>query len=167
MIAAETTDHQFRSPDAQDGAAVQRLIETAGGLDTNSLYCNLLQCSHFAETCLIAERSGALTGWVSAYVPPSQPDTLFVWQICTATQARGQGLGRRMIASILNRAACRHVRHVECTITADNAASWALFGSMGDLTHEPHFDRDLHFGGHHASEHRVRIALTQAARQAA
>lgn len=45
MIAAETTNRQLCSPDAQVGAAVHRLIERAGGLDTNSLYfslCNAL-----------------------------------------------------------------------------------------------------------------------------
>jgi L-2,4-diaminobutyric acid acetyltransferase len=46
---------QIRVPQPGDGPRIWRLIKAAGALDTNSLYCNLLQCSHFAETCAVAE----------------------------------------------------------------------------------------------------------------
>ena len=76
------------------------LIAANPALDGNSLYANLLQCSHFAETCALAEQNGTLVGWMSGYRPPEQPDTLFVWQICVSEAARGQGLGKRLAVTI-------------------------------------------------------------------
>jgi L-2,4-diaminobutyric acid acetyltransferase len=131
-------------------------------LDDNSLYCNLLQASHFAGTCAVAEIESELVGWVSAYVPPDQPDTLFVWQVCVDEAAKGQGLARRLILDVLSRPACRHVTMLECTITADNEPSWALFRSLArhlgaQLQQAEHFARERHFAGQHDSEYAVRI----------
>jgi L-2,4-diaminobutyric acid acetyltransferase len=152
----------IRAPESRDGPNVWRLINAAGALDPNSLYCNLLQCSHFAATCALAEIDGEIVGWMSGYVPPDQGDTLFVWQVCVADAARGHGLGRRLITSVLKRPNCADVRHVECTITKANAASWALFSKVAramdaDLESQPHFLRDTHLDGLHESEIRVTI----------
>lgn len=152
----------IRTPRPEDGPQIWRLIDDAAALDTNSLYCNLLQCSHFAETCALAEIEGEIVGWMSGYTPPALPDTLFVWQICVARSARGQGLGQRLIASVLARPKNARLRHVECTITKTNAASWSLFrkvarGLDADLSSRPHFLRDTHLDGQHESEIRVTI----------
>ncbi|MEO7170661.1 MAG: hypothetical protein ABIY39_09830, partial [Sphingomonas sp.] len=71
---------KFRLPRAGDGPRIAALIAASPPLDTNSTYCNLLQCSDFADTCIVAERGDAIVGWISAYRPPSAPDRLFVWQ---------------------------------------------------------------------------------------
>lgn len=152
----------IRAPVSTDGAAVWSLIAASGSLDTNSLYCNLLQASHFASTCAIAEMGDQVVGWVSAYIPPEEKDTLFVWQICVGEAARGQGLGRRLVGDVLARPACRGVEKLACTITHDNAPSWALFTGIArrlkaQLRQTEHFDRDAHFGGRHASEYGVSI----------
>ena len=42
----------------EDGLAVNRLIASCPPLDTNSTYCNFLQCLHFAETSVLAEKDG-------------------------------------------------------------------------------------------------------------
>src|SRR3546814_19577131 len=62
-------------------------------LDTNSLYCNLLQCTHFAETCVLAERDGEISGWISGYRLVHDPEAMFVWQVAVHERARGRGLG--------------------------------------------------------------------------
>ncbi|MGV8988321.1 MAG: diaminobutyrate acetyltransferase [Cypionkella sp.] len=152
----------IRAPQPEDGPQIWRLIEAAGALDSNSLYCNLLQCTHFAETCAVAEMDGEVVGWMSGYVPPAQPDTLFVWQVCVAEAARGCGLGQRLITSVLARPKAAKLRHVDCTITKTNAASWALFRKVAraldaDLKSEPHFLRETHLDGEHESEIRVTI----------
>ena len=159
---------RLRSPEASDGTAVQALIARCAPLDQNSLYMNLIQCDHFAETCVLAECDGEVLGWISAHVPPGRSDTIFVWQVAVDARARGMGLGRRMLAALLDRPACARVRRLETTITRDNDGSWALFRSFarrlgGDLTHAPHFEREAHFGGAHATEHLVTIALDAAA----
>lgn len=153
----------IRAPEPSDGLAVTALIAACPPLDRNSAYCNLLQCSDFADTCVVAERDGALLGWVSAYLAPADPGRLFLWQIAIAPAARGQGLGMRMLDALVRRPACRGADRLTTTITDENGASWALFTRFAErigatLTHSPHFDEDRHFGGAHATEHLVTIA---------
>ncbi|ARE41781.1 L-2,4-diaminobutyric acid acetyltransferase [Rhodovulum sp. P5] len=154
-------------PTDEDGAAVWSLIRACKPLDENSLYCNLLQCDHFRDTCIVAEMDGQIVGWISAYVLPNDPETLFVWQVAVSEKARGHGLGRRMLLALLEREACADVFRLKTTITPDNQASWALFRSFARrlgarLTDEPHFTRDTHFEGKHATEHMVTISLAEA-----
>ena len=158
----------LRSPTAADGAAIHRLIAACPPLDTNSLYCNLLQASHFAQTCILAEQNGQAVGWISGYIPPNDPHTLFVWQVAVHEAARGQGLGRRMLQGQLDRPSLAGVRQIQTTITPSNQASWALFKGFAkargaSLSHEAHFHRDRHFQGAHETEHMVSITLSSAA----
>ncbi len=43
----------FRKPDAKDGSEIWKLIQRCKPLDENSMYCNLVQCDHFRDTCVI------------------------------------------------------------------------------------------------------------------
>jgi L-2,4-diaminobutyric acid acetyltransferase len=153
----------MRKPIMTDGLRVNRLIASCKPLDTNSVYCNLLQCTHFAETCAIAEDPDQeVIGFASAYFPPGKPDTLFVWQIAVSQSARGQGLGKRLLKEILSRPACRKVAYLETTVTESNRASRALFQSLaneygGDLHSSTLFDKNGHFAGGHESEILLRI----------
>lgn len=160
--AASAPTVRLRAPRGTDGAEVWSLIQSQPSLDDNSLYCNLLQSTHFADTCALAEQDDRIVGWVSGYIPPKDPDTLFIWQVCVDAAAQGQGLGRKLIADVLSRPACRHVTMLECTITEDNEASWALFSSIArrlgaQLRQVEHFSQDEHFAGRHDSEFAVRI----------
>lgn len=152
----------MRAPRPEDGAAVNRLIAACPPLDANSLYCNLLQCSHFSGTCVLAERGGDLLGWVSAYRPPPAPSEIFVWQVAVHPQARGLGLGGRMLAALLERPQAAGADMLTTTITEANVASWALFHGAArrigaPLRSRPLFERDRHLGGTHATEHLVSI----------
>lgn len=149
-----------RTPRAEDGAPVHGLIAQCPPLDTNSMYCNLLQCTHLAGTCAIAEDQTGIAGFVSAYRLPDQPESLFVWQIAVAESHRGRGLAKRMLLDILGRPACDGVRYVRATVTPDNDASRALFHSLAgeletSIDEQPLFDAQTHFGGEHASEHEL------------
>lgn len=162
----------LRQPTAADGAAIWKLVADCKPLDENSMYCNLVQCDHFADTCVLAELNGSPVGWISGHIPPSDPQAIFVWQVAVSDKARGLGLGLRMLQDLAGREACAGVTELQTTITADNAASWALFRkfarSMGaPLSLAPHFKRDEHFGGVHATEYRVTIRLADAMRRAA
>src|SRR3546814_17448388 len=89
----------YRRPQKADGPAIWALIRSIQALDDNSLYCNLLQCSHFADTCALAEVGGRPLGWISGYLPPEAHDTLFIWQVAVhpdASAARKRvGQGKR------------------------------------------------------------------------
>lgn len=161
-IKTLSTPARIRVPRREDGAGVWRLIRETESLDDNSMYCNLLQCTHFASTCALAEINGEIVGWMSGYIPPETPDTLFVWQICVSGKARGQGLAKRLIRAVLARNACARVRRIQSTITDANDASWALFGSIAealdtDMERKAHFRRDEHFDGLHDTEFLVTI----------
>jgi len=166
------TQPVLRRPTADDGRAVWELVRACKPLDENSLYCNLIQCDHFAETCVLAELNGAVVGWISAHLPPAQDGTVFVWQVAVSEKARGLGLGARMLDALLDRPACADVTDLQTTITADNAASWALFRKLarrrgGTLQAVPHYKAKDHFGGAHATEHMVTIRFADALRRAA
>lgn len=152
----------FRAPSAEDGARVWELIAECPPLDQNSLYCNLLQCTDFSQTCIIAEIDGDAVGWISAYRSPNDRESLFVWQVAVHEKARGLGLARAMIKELLSRPSARGVTKIRTTITPDNEASWALFQSVAlrleaPLTSEVWFEKDKHFGGRHETEHLVAI----------
>ncbi|HBO13739.1 MAG TPA: diaminobutyrate acetyltransferase [Halieaceae bacterium] len=162
----------LRVPTVDDGAAVHRLISECPPLDENSLYCNLLQCDHFAATTVVAEQDGDVVGCISGYLVPARPDTLFIWQVAVGAAARGQGLALRMLQHLLERPACRAVRFMETSITPDNGASWGLFRKLAEsqgapLADSDWFDRDRHFGGAHDSEQLVRIGPFAAAEERA
>lgn len=145
-----------------DGADVYHLIERCPPLDRNSRYCNLLQCTHFADTAIVAERDGDLAGFISGYIDPRRSDTLFIWQVAVASECRGHRLATRMLTKLLERESCRHVRYLTTSITPDNAASWGTFRALAgalatELTTTPWLSSQRHFEGRHDAEELVRI----------
>jgi L-2,4-diaminobutyric acid acetyltransferase len=166
-VKPRTRQPLLRKPDAKDGAAIWALVKDCKPLDENSMYANLIQADHFADTCVVAELDGEIVGWISGHIIPAR-DELFVWQVAVGEKARGLGLGKRMLLDLIERDACDGADHLKTTITRDNAASWALFRSFaraigGTLSDEPHFKRDVHFDGQYATEHMVTITLPRAA----
>jgi L-2,4-diaminobutyric acid acetyltransferase len=158
----------LRPPNVSDGPAVHALIRSCPPLDENSAYCNLLQCGHFAGTCVAAFRESELVGWLSGYRPPEEPATIFVWQVAVGPSARGTGLGDRLLDELLSRPACRDVRWLKTTITAENQASWKLFGRFAERRNAPTAREPwLLEGGHlpagHATEHLFTIGPFAAA----
>jgi L-2,4-diaminobutyric acid acetyltransferase len=162
MNSIVSSNITLRTPERGDGAALHNLVAECPPLDENSLYCNLLQATHFADTCIAAEQAGHLVGFISAYLVPGRPETLFVWQVAVGPRARGQGLATRMLDGLLGRPRCRGVTHLETTVTASNEASWALFEGFArkhgaPLLRSTLFDRDADFDGAHDSEILARI----------
>lgn len=152
----------LRSPNIEDGLELNRLVSQCPPLDPNSVYCNLLQCGHFASTSVAAFAKDELIGFASGYRKPDSPKTLFVWQVVVAEKARGMGLASKMLTHILQRPTSVGITHIETTITPDNHSSWSLFQKFAshlntDLTTSDWLNKDLHFGGLHESESLVRI----------
>jgi len=156
------TKVKLRAPLPVDGVAVNQLVERCTPLDTNSLYCNLLQCSHFASTSVAAFFNGELVGFISGYCMPERADTLFIWQVAVDESVRGTGLAGKMIASLLDRESCKAIDYIETTITEENQASWGLFEGVArrlsvELKRSIMFDKAAHLNNEHASELLVKI----------
>ncbi len=150
----------LRRPVADDGAALHALVKRCPPLDLNSMYCNLLQVTHFAETSIVAERDDELVGFVTGYMPPEKQDVLFVWQVAVAEQARGMGLGDRMLHGLVDR--LPQVRALETTVTPDNVPSEKMFRRFAsdrsaEVTRTVLFSRHEHFDGQHDDELLYRI----------
>ncbi len=151
-------------PELADGKPVHELISRCPPLDVNSSYNYFLLCSHFRQTCVIAERDDHMGGFLSAYLLPEQPDTLFVWQVAVDETMRGTGLAGRMLDELLARPACQKLRRIETTIAPDNVPSRRVFERLaerlGATTEEEAFLEAHHFGSEsHDEERLIRINL--------
>jgi L-2,4-diaminobutyric acid acetyltransferase len=151
----------LRKPNPDDGYAIYRLIKQSPPLDPNSVYSYYLLCRHFSDTGVVAEQQGEIVGFISAYLEPNSPDTLFVWQVVVADSQRGKGLAKRMLKSLLESPACADVRILESTVNPSNQASRRLFESFanqqGCALTESIFLEEEQFGG---EEHEKEILLS-------
>ena len=159
MSATKDSDLKvtLRRPAPEDGTAINELIERCKPLDENSVYCNLLQCSHFSETCSLAEIDGDVAGFVSGYMIPEDEESLFIWQVAVSPDARGLSLGKRMIFDILHRSSAKKVKYIKTTITPDNKASHGVFNSIArgmgaQVERDVLFDEEEHFDGQQDTE---------------
>lgn len=154
--AADAVD--LRTPRSTDGMAIHSLVERCKPLDENSLYCNLLQASHFRDTSVVAEGpDGELLGFISGYLLPERDDTLFVWQVAVSADARGMGLGKKMLRKLVERNPEQAISYLHTTVTPDNEASWGMFRSFAKDLDAPlettvMFASDVHFRGEHDDE---------------
>jgi L-2,4-diaminobutyric acid acetyltransferase len=148
----------LRKPEATDGSALNALVERCKPLDTNSVYCNLLQCSDFRDTAIAAFTADEdLVGFISGYRPPTRPNTLFVWQVAVDSRMRGQGLALKMLMTLVKRVAAEGVTHIETTISPGNEGSEALFKKAfrelgADYDTHILFSSAEHFNGEHDDE---------------
>lgn len=137
------------------------LIARCPPLDSNSLYCNLLQCDVWSATSILAFLGEELVGSVTGFMHPKHPETLFVWQVAVAPNHRGHKLGVRMLRELLSRLK-GSARYVETTITPGNLSSEVTFGKVAQafsaaMTPSHKYESQTHFGGNNASETLWRI----------
>ena len=154
--AAVARDVVMRRPGLRDAASIWRLARESKVLDVNSSYAYALWCRDFADSSVVATANGAVVGFVTGFVRPSAPDTVFVWQVAVDAHYRGAGVGVAMLDSLLGSIAARHVWRLETTVSADNAASVAMFAALArrrgaQLTRRPLFGAD-DFPDDHAAE---------------
>lgn len=152
-------DIQLRTPSLTDGAPLWRLAKGTGVLDLNSPYAYTLWTRDFADTSVVATVDGEPAGFISGYLKPADPQTLFVWQVAVDSRFRGRRLASRMLSDVVARSGASRL---ETTITADNTASIALFTGLardhgteitrGDLFTEDLFPSAQESGEHHAAE---------------
>src|SRR5690625_6912899 len=82
-----------------------------------------MYCEIFAETSIVAERDGETVGFISGFIHPDTPNTLFIWQVAVNQSERGQGLGTKMLFQLLNRDYREPVQYLEATVRSEEHTS--------------------------------------------
>lgn len=160
QTTTETVKHyQFSVPEKSDGASVYELIENIPILDLNSSYSYLLWCELFNETSVVVKDGEETVGFISGFIHPSSPDTLFIWQVAVAETERGNGLATRMMDHILDR---HEVEFIEATVSPSNQPSQQLFKGFAEKKKVPCdisvcFKEDDFPGDGHEQENTFRI----------
>ncbi|WP_370945036.1 diaminobutyrate acetyltransferase [Amycolatopsis sp. cg5] len=155
--------HLIESPTKADGAALWRIARDSRKLDLNSPYAYLLWCKDFADTSVVAKVDGEAVGFVIGYRRPSNPSAALVWQVAVDASQRGKGLAGKMLDVLFGKLVDSGVEFLETTITPDNDASIALFGSFAkrwntQLEREELFtSQDFPSDGRHDPEDLYRI----------
>jgi L-2,4-diaminobutyric acid acetyltransferase len=138
-------------PSEEDGGAMWRMARDSRTLDLNSSYSYLLMARDFAQTCAVARHGDRPVGFVTGYLRPDEPSTLVVWQVAVDDGYRGAGVANALVNHLVDQGP----RHLETTITSDNAASIRLFTSVAEqrraeLTTSELFSTDMFPDGHAA-----------------
>lgn len=142
---------RLRRPRATDAIGMRQLAQATEVLDVNSTYAYLLWATDFADTSVVADGDGELSGFITGYHPPTRPQVLFVWQVAVAPPAQGQGLAAAMLDGLVARIRSDRRGHpvtVEATVTPSNRQSRRFFTSFAErhgvpLTEQPRFGAEL------------------------
>lgn len=154
----------LRRPAPSDAREMWRIARDSGELDLNSPYAYLLVADHFAATSVVAEApDGTLAGFVAAYLPPTEPDVVFVWQVAVDHAHRGSGIARRLLHEAIDRAWPLGARGLTATVTPGNEPSRRLFHAVAAdrstrIEERPLYDAALFPGEGHDAEHRILVA---------
>ena len=145
-----------------DGRKIWELVKKSHVLDINSVYCYLLMCTHFRNTCLVAEVDGEPVGFVTSYHHPDNNGVLFIWQTAVDEIYRGKGIAKKLILELLNQKDCRHVTRIQATVSPSNKPSRSLFESLAknldvDLTEQEYFDSSLFPDNKHEEENLITV----------
>ncbi|MEV0620899.1 diaminobutyrate acetyltransferase [Nonomuraea sp. NPDC050404] len=149
--AHASSTETLEPPRLEDGQELWRIARDSKSLDLNSPYSYLLWCRDFATTSVVARADGGVRGFVTGFVRPRDPQTLFVWQVAVDEQWRGRALAGRMLGYL----AGTGCRFIEATITPDNLASDRLFTAFArdrgaHLERRPLLGEELFPTGHQA-----------------
>src|SRR5699024_5689529 len=108
-----------------------RIVEESKVLDVNSSYSYLLWSKFFSKTSIIATYEDKVIGFVSGFLQPDSPDTLFVWQVAVDSDFRGYGLATTLIQQLIDQVdEKKDVQYLEATVTPSNIPSSKLFQGL-------------------------------------
>lgn len=84
-------------------------------------------CTYFSKTSVVVAKQGRIVGFISAFIKPETPNTLFVWQVAVDATERGKGLATEMLQYLLEAASSTNINYLEATISPSNIPSQKLF----------------------------------------
>lgn len=94
-------------------------------------------CEFFSDTSIVIERDHKIVGFVSGFVQPEAPDTLFIWQVAVDESERGKGLATEMLLQLYNRTKPQGIRYFEATVSPSNIPSQQLFLGLSEKLNAP------------------------------
>jgi len=119
---------KLESPTMDDAPRLWEIARDSGVLDVNTPYSYALWCRDFAQTSVVARGAdGDVSGFITGYVRPDDPGTLFVWQVAVDADSRGRGLAGRMLGYLGGQLSDLGCGYLEATVTPDNVPSTKLF----------------------------------------
>lgn len=154
----------FREPSISDADSIWNLVKNNKPLDENSKYLYVLLCHQFSKTCVVAESGSDIIGFLSGFISPKNPDTLFVWQAAVSDSFRNKGIAKELVFKALSQTD-PDVRFVEATVTPSNKASLKFLQNIatqldGDFKKTPMFSTKV-LGDDHEPEDLIRIGPVQ------
>lgn len=158
------TSITYREPVVSDGQKIWKLVKNNKPLDENSKYLYVLLCHKFSKTCCVAEHNSEIIGFLSGFISPKDPNTLFVWQAAVDNRFRNEGVAKKMVFQTLS-GTDPLVKFVEATVTPSNHASLKFLQNFADqvgakLVTSTLFSTDV-LGDGHEPENLIRIGPIQ------
>jgi predicted GNAT superfamily acetyltransferase len=90
-----------------------------------------LWLQHFAGTSVVAERDGALVGFLIGFLSADRATEAYIHFVGVAPAARGAGVGRTLYERFFEASRAHGRTHVRCVTTPTNSASIAFHAAMG------------------------------------
>ena len=154
----------FREPLVDDADSIWDMVNSNKPLDENSKYLYILLCHQFSKTCVVAESDSKIIGFLSGFISPKNPDTLFVWQVAVDSEFRNKGIAKELVFNALSKTDPA-VLFVEATVTSSNKASLKFFQNFAsqlnsNITKSALFSTEI-WGQDHESEDLIRIGPIQ------
>lgn len=137
MIQTISSPYILRNVQAEDGIAIWKVAADSQSLDLNSSYCYIMLCEYFSKTCYIATVGDETVGFVTAFLHPSNPKLLFIWQIAVIEPYRGKGIGLLLLKKLIDSKSCENIEFVEVTVAFSNKASRHLFKQFAEYLNTP------------------------------
>jgi len=150
----------LRNPTVDDAISVLSLIRNCNPLDENSQYLYVLLCDQFSKTCVIAELDSKVVGFLSSFISPKNPDTLFIWQAAVSEKFRNKGMAKNLLSYVLNHHG-NSIKNLVATVTSSNKSSLKFLKNFSkdlgaDFSIKTYYSSKV-LGSNHESEDLVTI----------
>ena len=126
-----TAEARIRRLRPSDHAPVIAVIDEWWGGRPMAQMLPRLFFDHFTDTSFVADRNGALAGFLVGFVSQSQPDGAYIHFVGVHPGERGHGLGRQLYGTFFDAVRARGCTSVRAVTSPVNTASVAFHRRMG------------------------------------
>lgn len=126
----------FRNVKEKDIPEIAKIIKNGRPyLGLNGNYTYWMLATLYPEYCFVAEtKEKEVIGFVTA-LPVLKKESVFVWQLGVAAEARGQGIGFQLIERVRDYAITQELKGMITSISPKNQASLGTFQKIANKYH--------------------------------